>query len=68
MIFDYYKNSKTDHEKALFVMYAGIRSIIGNKNSAETTGSMIKCRMFGAKNQHELESIINKWKIIDYNH
>ncbi|WP_106832240.1 hypothetical protein [Parabacteroides pacaensis] len=63
MMFDFYKNSKTDYEKALFAMYAGIRSIIGNKDFAETTGSMIKCRMFGAKNQDELEFILKDKKV-----
>lgn len=63
MMFDYYQNNKTDYEKALFAMYAGIRSIIGNKDFAETTGSMIKCRMFGAKNSTELESILKDKKV-----
>ena len=63
MMFDFYKNTKTDYEKALFAMYAGIRSIIGNKDFAETTGNMIKCRMFGAKNQAELELILNDKKV-----
>lgn len=63
MMFDFYKNTKTDYEKALFSMYAGIRSIIGNKDFAETTGSMIKCRMFGAKNQTELEFILRDRKV-----
>lgn len=63
MMFDFYKNTKTDYEKALFAMYAGIRSIIGNKDFAETTGSMIKCRMFGAKNQTELELILSDRKV-----
>ena len=59
-MFDFYKNTKTDYEKALFAMYAGIRSIIGNKDFAETSGSMIKCRMLGAKNQSELELILSE--------
>ncbi len=63
MMFDFYKNTKTDYEKALFAMYAGIRSIIGNKDFAETTGSMIKCRMFGAKNKTELEFILSDKKV-----
>ena len=63
MMFNFYKNTKTDYEKALFAMYAGIRSIIGNKDFAETTGNMIKCRMFGAKNQAELELILNDKKV-----
>lgn len=63
MMFDFYKNTKTDYEKALFAMYAGIRSIIGYKDFEETTGSMIKCRMFGAKNQTELELILSDRKV-----
>lgn len=62
-LFDFYQNDKSDYEKALFAMYAGIRSIIGNKEFAETTGNMIKCRMFGAKNQIELERILKDEKI-----
>ena len=57
MMFDFYLNPKSDYEKALFAMYAGIRSIIGNKDFAETT------RMFGAKNQAELELILNDKKV-----
>ena len=63
MMFDFYKNTKTGYEKALFAMYAGIRSIIGYKDFAETTGSMIKCRMFGAKNQTELKLILSDRKV-----
>lgn len=63
MMFDFYKNTKTNYEKALFAMYAGIRSIIGNKDFAETTGSMIRCRMFGAKNQTDLELILRDKKV-----
>lgn len=64
MMFDYYQNKKTDYEKALFAMYAGIKLIIGNKDFAETTGNMIKCRMFGAKNKQELESILKDKKVM----
>lgn len=64
MMFDYYVNHKTDYEKALFAMYAGIRSIIGNKDFAETTGKMIKCRMFGAKNSEELVHILKDKKVM----
>lgn len=64
MMFDYYLNSKTEYEKALFAMYAEIRSIIGNKDFAETTGKMIKCRMFGAKNSEELEHILKDKKVM----
>ncbi|MCD7898383.1 MAG: hypothetical protein LUH22_00470 [Bacteroides sp.] len=63
MMFDFYKYPKTDYEKALFAMYAGIRSIIGNKDFAATTGSMIQCRMFGAKNATALAPILKDKKV-----
>lgn len=59
MMLDFYKNKKTDYEKALLAMYAGIRSIIGTKAFACTTSSMIKCRMFGAKDGDTLETMLN---------
>ena len=39
-------------------MYMGILSIIGNKEFAQTTLSMIKCRMFGARNTEELNVLL----------
>ena len=63
MLFDFYQNNKSDYQKALFAMYDGIRSIIGRKDFAETTGPMIKCRMFGAKNQAELECVLKDKRI-----
>ena len=46
---------QTADERVLWAMYIGILSIIGNKDYAQTTSSMIKCRMFGAKNSDELK-------------
>lgn len=45
-------------ERALWAMYLGIVSIIGNKTFAQTTSEMIKCRMFGARNKEELNRIL----------
>ncbi|MFR9497964.1 MAG: hypothetical protein SNI05_05970, partial [Rikenellaceae bacterium] len=46
---------QTNKERVLWAMYMGIISIIGNKDYAQTTSSLIKCRMFGAKSSKELE-------------
>lgn len=45
-------------ERAMWAMYFGIVSIIGNKTFAQTTSEMIKCRMFGAKNKEELKQVL----------
>ncbi|MDL2291793.1 hypothetical protein LJB80_01420 [Bacteroides sp. OttesenSCG-928-F21] len=50
-------NMKSD-TRAMWAMYFGILSIIGKKEYAQTTSSMIKCRMFGAKNKEELNSFL----------
>lgn len=58
MMLDYYSNPKDMYEKALFAMFLGIRSLIGNRDYACTTADMIKCRMFGAKDKKELKSML----------
>ena len=58
MMLDYYSNPKDRYEKALFAMYLGIRSLIGNRDYACTTADMVKCRMFGAKEKKELDFIL----------
>lgn len=58
MMLDYYSNPKDKYEKALFAMYLGIRSLIGNRDYACTTADMVKCRMFGAKEKKELDFIL----------
>lgn len=53
-----HRESIRSDERALWAMYMGILSIIGNKEFAQTTSSMIKCRMFGAKNKEELSVLL----------
>lgn len=63
MMFDYYKNQKSEFEKVLFATYAGIRSIIGKKEFCQTTQAMIFMRMVGAKNEDALVKILNDKKV-----
>jgi len=52
------KDTMTADDRAMWAMYMGISSIIGDKDFAQTTSEMIKCRMFGAINQEELELLL----------
>ncbi|NDV64599.1 hypothetical protein [Bacteroides sp. 224] len=52
------KDKMQADERAVWAMYLGILSIIGNKEFACTTSDMIKCRMFGAKNKDELTLLL----------
>lgn len=52
------RNNMKSDTRAMWAMYFGILSIIGKKEYAQTTSSMIKCRMFGAKNKEELNSLL----------
>jgi hypothetical protein len=64
MMFDFYKNPKSEFEKVLFATYAGIRSIIGQeKKFCETTQQMIFARMVGAKNNEALIEALKNEKI-----
>lgn len=63
MMFDYYLNQKSEYEKVLFATYAGIRSIIGNKQFCQTTRNMIFTRMVGAKNNEALVEILKDKKV-----
>lgn len=56
-IYNARENMNSD-ERAVWAMYMGILSIIGDKDFAQTTSEMIKCRMFGAINQKELELLL----------
>lgn len=47
----------TVDERAVWAMYFGIISILGQKDYVQTTSDLIKCRMFGAKNKEELEEV-----------
>jgi len=52
------RNSMKSDERAVWAMYMGILSIIGDKDFAQTTSDMIKCRMFGASNRKELDLLL----------
>jgi len=52
------RESMNADDRALWAMYMGVLSIIGDKDFAQTTSEMIKCRMFGAVNHNELESLL----------
>ena len=56
-IYNARENMNSD-ERAVWAMYMGISSIIGDKDFAQTTSDMIKCRMFGARNKEELELLL----------
>lgn len=51
------------HEKAMWAMYLGMLSIIGNKEYAMTTSDAIRCRMFGARNKAELDTLLDDDKL-----
>lgn len=63
LMFSFMEN-KSDFQKAVFAMYAGIRSLIGNKDYVCTTRDMIICRMFGAINKESLEAILKDKKVM----
>ena len=63
MIFDFYKNDKSEFEKVLFSTYAGIRSIVGRNKFCQTTQDMIFYRMVGAKNNDALNEILKDKKV-----
>ena len=55
--------AKTDGRYFAFLaMYSAIRSIIGRKTISETTKGFIYARMFGAKDEKELNELIKKNK------
>lgn len=47
MIFDYYKNYKTEFDIACFLVFAAIKSILGKKDYCKTNKELIIARMFG---------------------
>ena len=47
MLFDYYKNHKTDFQKLCLLAYLGIRSILMNKAYCKTTNNNLLARMSG---------------------
>jgi hypothetical protein len=54
MLFDYYKNEKTDFDIACLGAFLGIKSIIGTKPYCKTNKAFIHARMFGYTSAKEL--------------
>jgi hypothetical protein len=53
----------TERERAKLCLYLGIRSLIGRAEIAVTTSKAIKSRMFGARNEEELQSVLKDKKL-----
>ncbi len=60
VIFDFYKNPKTDFEIAVFCAFCGLRSIIGRKPFAKTNNGLLLARMFGYATAKEFEALRHK--------
>lgn len=54
MLFDYYKNDKSDFDIICLSAFLGIRSILGKKPYDKTNKSLIHARMFGYNTAKEL--------------
>jgi hypothetical protein len=65
LLFDYYKNDKTEWQKILLLAYLSLKSIIGNNVIAKTNNLMMLSRMNGdfkrLKSDDKLKSIIKKY-------
>lgn len=54
MIFDYYKNYKSEFDIACFLAFAAIKSILGKKSYCKTNKEMIIARMFSLNSMKDL--------------
>lgn len=54
IVFDFYKNEKTEFETACFLAFSGIRSIIQTKPFVMTNKAFIHARMFGYRSPKEM--------------
>lgn len=67
MLFDFYKNEKSDFDIKCLAAFLGIRSILGTKQLCKTNKAMIHARMFGYITTKEmpekLTPIENKYKV-----
>jgi hypothetical protein len=54
MLFDYYKNDKSDFDIICLGAFLGIRSILGTKQYCKTNKALIHARLFGYKTAKEL--------------
>jgi hypothetical protein len=55
MLFEFYKNDKSEFEIAVFLAYVGLKSIIGTKPYIKITNDYLIARMFGYGSIAELE-------------
>jgi hypothetical protein len=64
LTFDFYKNSKTEFEKAVLLAYLAIKSILGQKSYCRITGDFLLCRMagYGKKDEAEIPEELEKYK------
>lgn len=59
IVMRFYTNETASlYQNALFAMYIGICSIVGRKAYTNTVSSLIKARMFGARNWSELQKTL----------
>lgn len=56
IVFDFYKNPKTDFERLVFCAFCAVRSIIGKGQFAKSNNQLLIARMFGFRNFKELEA------------
>lgn len=54
IIFDYYKNDKTEFQIAAFCAFCAVRSILGKKVSCKTNKALIHARMFGYRSTKQM--------------
>lgn len=60
VIWEFYKNPKTDFEIAVFCAFCGLRSIIGIKPFVKTNNGLLMARMFGYRSIAEFEALREK--------
>jgi len=60
IIFDFYKNPKSDFDKAVFCAFCGLRSIIGTKSYVKTNNGLLMARMFGYRLAAEFTAVKQK--------
>lgn len=67
MLFDFYKNEKSDFDIICLAAFLGTRSIIGKKPYTKTNKAMIHARMFGYASPKDLpkklDALQNKYKV-----
>lgn len=56
IMFQFYKDKKSDFEKLTFATYCGLRSILGNRNSAKTNNYLLIARLLGFNKIEDFEN------------